>query len=163
MLSRYDVYRPLLPAWGVPTGSGPQLSQLVNRLFSELETAFDQPASRAAPRQQPSNTPRVQLRDGGEAIAMLADLPGYQLSDIELSIQDTQVTLKAARKLAPGVPEGFKPLRRERAQAGVEWSFELPYAIDADAATASLVQGRLEVLLPKAPEAKPRTITVRTG
>lgn len=162
MLSRYDVYRPLLPAWGIPTGSGPQLSQLVNRLFAELETAFDQPRAQA-PRQQPSHTPRVQLRDGGEAISMLADLPGYQLSDIELSVQDTQVTLKAARQLASHVPEGFSPLRRERAQAGVEWSFELPYPIDAEAATASLVQGRLEVLLPKAPLAKPRTIAVRTG
>jgi HSP20 family protein len=162
MLSRYDVYRPLLPAWGIPTGSGPQLSQLVNRLFSELELAFERPVAPAAPT-QPSHTPRVQLRDAGDAIAMLADLPGYQLSDIDLSIQGTQVTLKAARKQGSNVPEGFTPVRRERAQANVEWSFELPYAIDAEAATASLIQGRLEVLLPKAPLAKPRTIAVQTG
>jgi HSP20 family protein len=162
MLSRYDVYRPLLPAWGIPTAAGPQLSQLVNRLFSELETSIERPAAQAA--QKPSsNTPRVQLRDAGDTISMLADLPGYQLTDIELSVQDTQVTLKAARQLGSNVPEGFTPLRRERARADVEWSFELPYAIDAEAATASLVQGRLEVLLPKAPEAKPRSIAVRTG
>jgi HSP20 family molecular chaperone IbpA len=43
----------------------------------------------------------------------------------------------------------------------IEWAFQLPYAVDADAASATLEQGRLAVMLPKAPEAKPRTIAVK--
>jgi HSP20 family protein len=93
---------------------------------------------------------------------MAADLPGLSLDDIELAIEGETVTLKASSKPRP-VPEGFTALRRERQPIAIEWSFELPYAIDAAAATATLERGQLRVTLPKAPEAKPRVIPVKAG
>jgi HSP20 family protein len=156
MLSRYDVYRPLLPLWGIPPS---QLPATMNRLFKDFETAFERREAVAAPARQ---GPRVQLRDAGDAIAMVADLPGLRLEDIELTIERGVVTLKTTPKES-AIPEGFTALRRERQPAALEWSFELPYPVDAGAASATLEQGRLSVTLPKAPEAKPRTIPVRAG
>jgi HSP20 family protein len=156
MLSRYDVYRPVLPLWGFPPS---HLQSTMNRLFKDLETAFESPAFGAVQRR---HGPRVQLRDAGDAIAMVADLPGLELQDIELSIEGGVVTLKTAPKDST-IPEGFTAVRRERQPAALEWSFELPYPIDASAASATLEQGRLAVTLPKAPEAKPRSIPVRAG
>jgi HSP20 family protein len=164
MLSRYNrvpynVISPLLPLslWGVPSQT---LPSSVNRLFKDFETAFAR--SHAGTTSQRAGAPRVQLRDRGDSIAMVADLPGLRLEEIELSIEGETVTLKATSKPTP-VPEGFRTLRRERQPVTVEWAFQLPYAIDADAATATLEQGRLAVMLPKAPEAKPRTITVKAA
>lgn len=157
MLSRYNVYRPLSPFWGIPSSA---LSTSVNRLFQDFETAFARSA--VAPSAPRANGPRVQLRDQGESIAMLADLPGLRLEDIELSIQGETVTLKTTPRPVP-VPEGFTALRRERQPAAVEWSFELPYAVDAAQASATLEQGRLSLTLPKAPAAKPRTISVKAA
>jgi HSP20 family protein len=155
MLSRYNVYRPVLPLWGVPSSN---LQSTMNRLFQDFETAFTRPAQGAARR----HGPRVQLRDLGDAIRVLADLPGVRMNDVELSIEGDAVTLKATPQASP-MPEGFTALRRERQPAALEWSFELPYPIDAAAATATLEQGRLFVTLPKAPEAKPRTIPVKAA
>jgi HSP20 family protein len=161
MLSRYDL-SPLLPVWGFPTGGGSSLHTMMNRLFADFDTAFERERSASRVRPRRPSGPRVQLRDVGEAIAMQADLPGYRMEDIELSIEDTTVTL-AARPPALSVPEGFTLIRRERHRAPVEWSFELPYAIDAAAASATLAQGRLVVTLPKATEAKPRNIPVQVA
>lgn len=157
MLSRYNVMNPLSPFWGAPSNP---LSTSVNRLFQDFETAFTRSAF--APPARHSRGPRVWLRDEGEAISMLADLPGLKLEDVDLSVEGTTVTLKTTPRKAP-VPEGFTALRRERQPLAVEWSFELPYAIDAASASATLDQGRLSVTLPKAPEAKPRTIAVKAA
>lgn len=161
MLSRYNVHNPLLPVWGIPASAGSNLHGMMNRLFADLETAFEHRGV-AAPRARRAGPPRVQLRDVGDAVAMQADLPGYRMEDIELSIEDTTVTLKVTAPAAD-IPEGFTPIRRERQRAGVEWSFELPYPIDSAAASATLTQGRLHVTLPKAPEAKPRSIPVKAA
>jgi HSP20 family protein len=132
----------------------------MNRLFRDFETAFTRSAFTPAARRVA--TPRVQLRDQGESIALLAELPGLRLEDIELSIEGETVTLKTTARATP-VPEGFTALRRERQPAAVEWSFELPYAVDAEQASATLEQGRLSVTLPKAARAKPRTISVKAA
>jgi HSP20 family protein len=159
MLSRYNVMRPLSPLWHVPSS---HLSSTMNRLFEDLETAFTRPSFAATPNALRARGPRVELRDRGDAVSMVADLPGLSLAEIELGIEGETVTLKTSPQPRP-IPEGFSALRRERQPAAIEWSFELPYAIDAAAASATLEQGRLRVTLPKAPEAKPRTIPVKAG
>jgi HSP20 family protein len=156
MLSRYDVYRPLSPFWGVPSSN---LQSTMNRLFQDFETAFTRSSVSAAARRHGA---RVELRDQGDAISMVADLPGVRGNDVELSIEGDAVTLKATAPASP-IPEGFTALRRERQPAALQWSFELPYPIDAAAASATLEQGRLFVTLPKAVEARPRTIVVKAA
>jgi HSP20 family protein len=156
MLSRYGVISPLSPLWGV---SSNRLESTMNRLFQDFETAFNRPVLAQSVRRA---APRVQLQDRGDGIALLADLPGSKLADVELSVEGQAVSLKVSPKQQPA-PEGFAPLRRERRPAAVNWSFELPYPIDASAAAATLEQGRLIVTLPKAPEAKPRNIPVKAG
>lgn len=156
MLSRYDVARSLSPIRGL---SPSHLHPGIDRLFQDFEAAFSRPISSSAFRR---SGPRVQLSDRGDFVALLADLPGLRLADIELTVEGETVTLKAKPE-TKAVPEGFSALRRERRPAVLDWSFELPYPIDASAATASLEQGRLSVTLPKAAQAKPRVIPVKSG
>lgn len=157
MLSRNDVIHPLSVLWGMPASP---LSTSMNRLFRDFETAFARSAVAPTARRAPG--PRVQLRDAGESIALLAELPGLRLDDVELSIEGEKLTLKTTPRPTP-VPEGFSALRRERQPAAVEWSFELPYVVDAAQASATLEQGRLYVTLPKAPRAKPHIISVKAA
>jgi HSP20 family protein len=142
MLSRNDVIDPLSALLGMPANP---LSANMNRLFRDFETVFA--SSAFAPSARRGASPRVQLRDEGESIALSADLPGLRLDDIELSIEGETLTLKTRPRPAP-VPEGFTALRREREPAAIDWSFALPYAIDAARASATLEQGRLSVTLP---------------
>jgi HSP20 family protein len=166
MLSRYNVPNPLLPVWGTPSSSGASFQHMMNRLFDNIETAFGDAASVDALKRVDTHgngRVRAQVRDTGDAIAMIVELPGLSEQDIELSIEDGVVNLKAARTGEPPVPQGFSPVRRERARKVLDWSVSLPYAVDASAATATFEQGRLAVSLPKAPEAKPRNIPVKAA
>lgn len=164
MLSRYNVPNPLLPVWGIPTSSGASFQQMMNRLFDNLETALGDAAnvhSVGRVYAKGSSRVRARVRDTGEGIAMIVELPGLREQDIELSIEDGVVSLKAARPAGPAVPQGFTLVRRERTPEVLDWSIALPYAVEASAATATFEQGRLEVNLPKAPEAKPRSIPIK--
>lgn len=159
MMSRYNVMTPfsmspLSPAWSRP---GP-LQSAMDRLFQDFEAAFARPAPGASRR----GRPRVQLRDRGDAITLVADLPGLRLDDLELTIEGETITLQASPQ-PRAIPEGFTPIRRERGHEALKWAFALPYPIDAGAASATLEQGRLSVVLPKAPEAQPRTIPVKAA
>jgi HSP20 family protein len=166
MLSRYNVPNPLLPVWGIPTSSGASIHQMMNRLFDNIETAFDG-AAQVDPMgrmyAQGNGRIRAQVRDTGDALAMIVELPGLCERDIDVSIEDGVVSLKAARSGEPAVPQGYSPVRRERTRKVLDWSVSLPYAVDTTAATATFEQGRLQVSLPKAPEAKPRSIPVKAA
>jgi HSP20 family protein len=158
MLLRYNIARPSLPAWAWQSAaSNGWLHPMMARLFDESEPMLRRNRPDA---DRVAANPRAQLRDLGEAVSMLVDVPGASPDQIELSIEATTVTLRV--EVPPSaVPEGFTALKCERRPGRTEWSFELPYTVDAGAATASLVQGRLSVMLPKVPEAKPHLIEVK--
>lgn len=165
MLSRYNVPNPLLPVWGIPTSSAASFHQMMNRLFDNLETALGDTAhvdSVSRVYAHGRGQVRGQVRDTGDAVAIIVELPGLREQDIDLSIEDGIVNLKA-RAPEAAAPEGFSPIRRERTRKALDWSVALPYAVDTSAATATFEQGRLQVSLPKAPEAKPRSIPVKTA
>lgn len=154
MLSAYNVTNPLLPFWGVSSNSGRHLATMMDRIFNDFETAFRSPVARRAA------STRMVMRDLGDALSLVAEIPGTELGDIDLSVEGDTLQLRVPqRKTAP--MEGFTPLYLERTPVGGEWSFELPYAVNTDAIEAKLTQGRLEVKLPKAPEAQPKRITVK--
>jgi HSP20 family protein len=139
---------------------------MMNRLIDNLETALGDtaqadPLGRMFPQQ--NGRVRAQVRDTGEAIAMIVELPGLREQDIELSIEDGVVNLKVGRATEVAAPQGFSPVRRERTRKALDWSVALPYAVDTSAAQATFEQGRLQVSLPKAPEARPRSIPVKAA
>jgi HSP20 family protein len=155
MLSRYSVSNPLLPVWAIPSRHDFGVDEMMRRLFTEIDQAFNG----VVPAAQRRDRPQIQLQDTGEAVHMQMDLPGFRMQDIELTIEGSAVLLRATAP-ATTAPEGFTLMHRERERRNVEWSFATPYAIDVNAATATLQQGCLSVVLPKAPEAKPRSIPV---
>src|SRR5688572_33494654 len=110
MLSNYNVPNPLLPAWGVPANAGRNianrnlasinLATMMNRLFQDFETAIQRPTARRAA------GPRVQMRDLGEAMSLMVELPGCQLADVDLGIEGDVLTLEVAPPKSDA-PEGF--------------------------------------------------------
>jgi len=115
----------------------------------EMDRLFYQPKHRQS---------LLTLRDAGKELVLSAELPGLSDKDIELTIERGTLSLKAERK--PTAPEGFKPLRNERAHVRFAETIELPVDIEEDAVSASLKDGVLLVTLPKAAAAKPRRIPV---
>lgn len=165
MLSRYNVSNPLLPVWGAPSRYAFGVDEVMRRLFNDIDSSISRsvPSARRPSSQPPSSqrpsSQRLYLRDTGEGLHAAVDLPGFRLQDIDLAIEGNTVTLKATAPVGT-VPEGFVLLHRERESSDVHWAFEVPYAIEVSAASATLQHGQLSVMLPKAAEAQPRRIAV---
>lgn len=102
----------------------------------------------------------VTLTEKDGAFIIAADLPGLVDKDVELTVTRDELTIKATRKVAP--PEGYRIHRHERSDFALARSYALPAPIDADGVNARMKNGVLTITLPKAPEAKPRTIEIIT-
>jgi HSP20 family protein len=105
--------------------------------------------------------PRTSVYDAGDALVLLADLPGVKEGELDLTLEQDQLTLSGERKVSP--PQGHTVHRQERRGTRFSRTFNLPIKVDANALTANLKDGILTVRMPKAPEAQARKITVKAG
>lgn len=103
--------------------------------------------------------PAVDIYETPETIVMKADLPGLTREDIEIEIRDNTLTVKGERRLAKDVQQESY-LRIERAYGAFQRSFTLPTSVRQEEIRASFRDGVLELLLPKAEEAKPKKIAI---
>ncbi|MFM1902255.1 MAG: molecular chaperone Hsp20 [Planctomycetota bacterium] len=121
--------------------------------------------------------PAVNVRESGEAITVEAELPGLDAGDVEISVTGEELVLKGSRPAVEHSPAGDRPdangqtqpeakltwHRRERGTGAFERRIPLPVTVDAAGVEARLVNGVLTVTCPKAPEAQPRRIEVRSA
>lgn len=75
-----------------------------------------------------------------------------------MNSKDEMLTLRGERKPERDVREGVH--RIERVYGPFHRSFNLPSNINASAVKASFRDGVLEIVLPKAEEAKPRQVNI---
>lgn len=101
--------------------------------------------------------PPLNVYDDGENFHVRAELPGLNQDKIELSVAGDVLTLKADRPLED---VGGSYHRRERNAGSFSRSINLPDTVDANSVRASYVNGVLEVTLPRAPEVRPRKISI---
>ena len=101
---------------------------------------------------------RMNLIDKGENIEFIAELPGVEDKDMSLDVHNDTLTLRAKRAVSHN-PEDTLYLS-EREDYDIKRSVALPAKIDAEKASATLKNGILRVVLPKAPESQPRQIAI---
>ena len=106
-----------------------------------------------------TNVPRVNLFDAGAELVVEADVPGLSEKDLTITLHEGVLTLAGERKIA--APEGYEARRQERASYKFSRSLALPAKVDAEKTTAVVKDGVLTVTLAKAPEARPRQISVK--
>lgn len=107
----------------------------------------------------------VDLLETPSAFVLTASVPGVKPSDVEISVLGDTLTIAGQRdepRPSSGEPEGSRWLIRERHFGVFDRSVKLTTAVKADEAIAEYEDGVLTVVLPKADEARPRTIAVRT-
>jgi len=104
--------------------------------------------------------PAVEVYETKNEVIVAAPLAGINPADLEITIENDVLTLKGATKKESEVDE--KNYYRKEIRSGSFFrSVGLPAHILADKAQAESHQGLLKITIPKAPEAKPKTIKVR--
>lgn len=135
-----------------------------DRLFSSFfsERGAPAPQSRAESRAEARSLAKGEhFEDGEDAWRLSFELPGVSLEDVTLDVGEDHLSLSVTREWSP--PEGYQPLRRERAESPVERRFTLPGAIDVANASATLVDGRLTIELPKRSKAEVRRLELQAA
>jgi HSP20 family protein len=104
--------------------------------------------------------PAVDIRETEEAYEVLADLPGFDKKNVDITLENNILTLRGERKWE-GEEEKQAYRRIERAYGEFSRSFSLPTQVDAETVEAKFTDGVLTIKIPKAEESKPRRITVK--
>jgi len=136
--------------------------------MSEMERAFDDiwkaPQSGSGTRSSLMQNfhPAVDVHETQDNYLISVDVPGVPEKDIKINIQDGRLSVSGERssKETSG-DKWFK--RTERSYGRFERSFQLPKGISEDKIQARAENGVLEILIPKAEVAKPRSISVEAG
>jgi len=135
-----------------PAQSLLDLHRRVNRLFE---------AGRMGGTAEWAVFPPVNVRDEGENLVLTAEVPGVEPGDIELAVVDDSLSIKGSRK--PTLEDPAQYIRHERPHGDFSRTVGLPEKVLAEKIEATYSDGVLTVTLPKAPEARPKRITVKAG
>lgn len=104
---------------------------------------------------------RLSLSEAEDNFTLRAELPGLTPDQLELSVGEDWLELRAKREIE--LPEGYTALRRERGSYALERRVNLPRRVDGDEVEAKLSEGVLTVTLPKHASAQPRQIAIEAA
>ena len=104
--------------------------------------------------------PAVDILETDNELVLKADVPGVDLKDIDIQLENGTLTLKGQRKFEK--EEGNKGFHRlERSYGSFVRYFTVPETVDSEHVQADFHNGVLTVTLPKKEIAKPKAIKVQ--
>jgi HSP20 family protein len=106
--------------------------------------------------------PLINVTEDKDNYYVRAELPGLKADDLELSVTGDTLSISGERKI-PAEDEKAQYHRRERDAGRFSRIVSLPAQLNTGKVEASCTDGVLAVTLPKAEEAKPRQIAVKTS
>ena len=127
-----------------------QFDNEINRIFSNADAA----------NQAHDWTPAMDIREEENRYILEADIPGVSREDLDITLEDSVLTIKGERTVnSEENSEGYR--RRERTHGSFVRQFTLPDTVNTEAISAAVVNGVLEVGIPKQAKPEPRKITVK--
>jgi HSP20 family protein len=102
----------------------------------------------------------VDVREDADHIYVEADLPGFTKSDVDITLENSTLTISAEHKAEQSGQRQGEYLLNERHYTRFLRSFTLPPTVDEQSVQANLADGVLTITLNKREETKPRKIKV---
>jgi HSP20 family protein len=124
----------------------------MNRLFSSL---YNSPRTQMTP-----SFPAMNVWTNPDGAVIMAELPGVNPEDIDISVVGETLTLTGFRPQEE-LKEGEKYHRRERSFGRFTRTFQLPFSVETDRVEAVFDKGVLHISLPRAEVDKPKKIAIK--
>ena len=106
--------------------------------------------------------PALDISERKDAYLVTVELPGLKSEDLDITMEDGLLTIKGERQFTSESSEQ-QFHRVERRYGAFRRSITLPAQVQADHIEATFDNGVLQIVVPKAEEAKPKRIQVRPG
>jgi len=134
----------------------------MNRLFDESFRGINRPTTEDDWALGGAWAPVVDIYEREGAIVLKAELPGIDLKDVDIRLENNVLTLRGERRIDNEVKrESYH--RVERAYGTFSRSFTLPSVVDQEKIKADYRDGVLTVTLPQREEAKPKQISINVS
>jgi len=132
------------------------LQSRVNKLFSDTRVPGEGEDSFQ------TWNPAVDIYERSDALVLSAELPGVRRDELDLKVEGNVLTLRGERRRDQTInDENYH--RVERSYGTFSRSFTLPSTVDSSRIEARFTDGVLEVVIPKAEDAKPKRIEVKVN
>ena len=142
--------------WHVVNRLHQTLDQVFNNHFSD-DGALTSPEASSSP--SVSWVPRVDIHEEKDRFVVLADVPGVDPKDIDITADNGVLTVRGERKAEKRETEnGYE--RIERVSGSFLRRFTLPEGANTEQIKAKQTNGVLEVTIPKTPAVQPRRISI---
>ena len=106
--------------------------------------------------------PALDISERKDAYLVTVELPGLKPEDLDITMEDGLLTIQGERQFTSESSEQ-QFHRVERRYGAFRRSITLPAQVQADHIEATFDNGVLQIVVPKAEEAKPKRIQVRPG
>ena len=134
----------------------------VGKTLEEMDRMFGQMGQPVGVRSVPRGTfPAVNVYEQGDGIVLMAEVPGIEPEQLDLTVLGDSVTLKGQRR-EEDLPDGERFYRRERPVGSFTRTVTLPEAVNGDSVQAEYKNGVLTVRMEKAEQAKAKKITIQS-
>jgi HSP20 family protein len=134
---------------------------VVNRLHQSLDQFFNETLSSPEASSSPSVAwvPRVDIHEEKDRFVVLADVPGVEPKDIDITAEKGVLTVRGERRAEKRETDnGYE--RVERVSGTFLRRFTLPEGANTESIKARQTNGVLEVTIPKTPAVQPRRIAI---
>lgn len=133
------------------------LREAMDRLFEE---SYVRPGGRW-PSSYGSSTLALDMYETENDFVLTAALPGVKPEDVDITITGGTLTIKGEMNVERKEEKG-NYLVQERHYGAFQRTITLPAAVNANQAQAKFKDGVLTLTMPKAEEARPKSIKIRT-
>jgi HSP20 family protein len=133
--------------------------------MASLNRVLDQALASAWTTDNRHWVPAIDVVEKKDAYVLYAELPGVDASQVEISFEQSVLTLRGIKPSAinPAQDGEVRVYAAERASGRFERSIHLPEFVDAEHIGAAMTDGVLTVTIPKAKIAQPRRIEINTN
>lgn len=109
-----------------------------------------------------SGYPLVNVYEDDDSIIVTAELPGATKENVSITFSDGVLSLTGKGE-KPAIVQNMSPLRIERTEGDFEKAVRIVSKIKQNEINAAFGNGILTITLPKAEEAKPKSITIEAS
>jgi HSP20 family protein len=102
--------------------------------------------------------PPLNVFNKGDDIVVIAEAPGVHKADLKIEAKGNTIRISGSKSIERAPRASVH--RRERADGRFDRTLTLPVEVDADRVKAECRDGILALYLPRAENAKPRTINI---
>ena len=143
--------------WQPSPGGGSEVDRLrqeVDQLFNSFSGGPEPSFSRVYP--------ALNVTEDAENLYVRAELPGVKADSLDISVVEGRLLIKGERKIE--IEDQKTGYHRKEREAGIfRRTIALPTRVGPGNVAAAMKNGILMITLPKAEEAKPRKIKVKTA